>query len=1067
MRKIIVVLSILLSSMQFCLATESGVSAEGKTSFDLTDAEMQWLEENPAVEIAFDLEGAPYGFLNDRGEPVGVFVDLLKDLQQHVPIEIDYLPAYYAQVVASVKTADHELVTGFDHLDYPAYTESYFKSESILYMPFALFASAESDPEAFTVENMKGKRIAIIEGWSLDHPALQALGEAELVFCKNDTHGLNMVINGEVDALYEAATMVSYLLNKNMIKNIRLVQVTKYGFPLSIFVRKDYQPFFTILQRYLTSLDGQKRSRMIEKWTSGLDDPGFHLFSLGLNDQERQWLADHQVIRVAADPHWRPIDWRDKSGQQIGLSADYIRQLEKLLKTRFEYVPVNSWAEAIDRFKNGEVDVLSAVARTDRREQFIDFTEPYLELKMKIYIKEGGFINSLAELEGKRLAVPKEYAVTENIRRDYPTIQLIEFDTVEQSMEALLDGRADAFVGTILTATHVMAQRGIYQIKVSGDTPYSYLLAFGVPKQQQILGSILRKSLEMIPADDRARIYSKWAPLPPPPKDYSSIWKIGIPTVLLLFAVIGWNWMLKRQVKRRTADLRAMTEELLETADRLMEAEEIAAMGHWKLDHKTGQMICSKEMINICGLEGGEQTISFAAYEALVHPNDLESLHHDCEESIKAQTDFRNEHRILLPHGMIKSVRMQCRTIYNVDGSAQTSMGILQDITEQKRMQASILQNEKMHAIGELAGGVAHDFKNMLAGIIGASELLAEELTDQPELSEYNNMVLHAADRAAQLASKLLTFSRKREISLAVVDLHVVLEEAIGLLKQTLNPLISIERSLVAGSAVVYADSSQLQNAFINLGINASHAMEEGGTLSFKTKNRLLTPDECDDNGFALKPGNYLEIEIRDTGCGIAPEVLPRIFEPFFTTKDVDKGTGLGLSSVYGTIKQHHGSIHVFSEIKEGTAFRIMLPLADEAHRSILNNDDALILQGCGTILLVEDELVLRAIVEVTLKSFGYTVILAENGREAIEIYAKRQDEIDLVILDMVMPVMDGKECFLQIRQMNPDAKVILASGYPRPEDVQLMRDKGLKAFISKPYRRHELNQVVQDVIMQ
>ncbi len=389
---------------------------------------------------------------------------------------------------------------------------------------------------------------------------------------------------------------------------------------------------------------------------------------------------------------------------------------------------------------------------------------------------------------------------------------------------------------------------------------------------------------------------------------------------------------------------------------------------------------------------------------------------------------------------------------------------VFRDITEQYRLEQQLRQSDKMQAIGQLAGGIAHDFNNMLGGIIGAAEILHKHLNGTKQAEELHAIIINAADRAAELTQQLLAFSRSKKITSTAINIHEVIEDSLSLLQRTIDKSIIIMPELNAANDTIIGDPAQIQNIIINLGINASHAMSEGGTITIKTCNKYLSPEYCSTSNFELTSGDYIEISVSDTGCGISPAVQSRIFEPFFTTKSEGKGTGLGLSAVYGNVIQHHGEISMSSTINQGTTFYILFPLTEKRKNSeeTLNNSNQ---KGHGTILIIDDESFIRTAAKAILSDAGYNIMLAENGQEGIEIFVKNKARIDLIILDMIMPVMNGKECFNNIMEIDPAAKVILASGYSKDEDIAKMKKNHLTAFIAKPYRSQELLKLVDKII--
>ena len=384
----------------------------------------------------------------------------------------------------------------------------------------------------------------------------------------------------------------------------------------------------------------------------------------------------------------------------------------------------------------------------------------------------------------------------------------------------------------------------------------------------------------------------------------------------------------------------------------------------------------------------------------------------------------------------------------------------IRDITKQKRDDERQIQVQKMASIGQLAGGIAHDFNNMLAGIMGAAQLLKSPKRNIDEKNiKFVDMILQASARAADLTAQLLAFSRKGEISSAAVDIDGVIKDTIAILSKTIDRKIQISVTNKAINHIVIGNNSGLQNVLINLGINASHAMENGGKLTFETRNVQLSKKDCEISPFEIEVGNYIEIEIRDTGHGIAAKHLTKIFEPFFTTKEQGKGTGLGLAAVYGTIQIHHGAINVYSEIGIGTVFHILLPCSGTKckEEERINN----FFTGSGKILLVDDEAIIRITGKQLLEDMGFTVLLAKDGIEAIEIFRKEQDIIDLVIMDMIMPKMNGREAFLKLKEINKNCKVIISSGFMKDENLDLLMKKGLTGFIRKPFNNFELSKIL------
>jgi len=367
----------------------------------------------------------------------------------------------------------------------------------------------------------------------------------------------------------------------------------------------------------------------------------------------------------------------------------------------------------------------------------------------------------------------------------------------------------------------------------------------------------------------------------------------------------------------------------------------------------------------------------------------------------------------------------------------------------------------KMEAIGRLAGGIAHDFNNILTAIQGNAELLQMEGFPQADRDDMLAQILHASRRAAGLTRQLLDFARKGTFQIVAVDTTAVIERTVALLSHSIDKRIDIKLDMQADSPTVLADPSQIENALVNLGMNACDAMPNGGVLTFTTKNIVLDEESCDDHDGEMIPGPYVEICVCDTGRGMDSKTRSRIFEPFFTTKEVGEGTGMGLASVYGCIKSHYGSIHVDSSPGQGTTFKLLLHAAEAAHVSGGGPTSQDAVQGTGHVLVVDDEGIVREFVSTALQKLGYSVSLCVNGAEAVEYFKVHHQDIDLVILDLIMPVLSGPDTFRELKAIDPSVKVLISSGFSQNETTNGLIDEGALGLLSKPFRISELSQML------
>ncbi len=400
----------------------------------------------------------------------------------------------------------------------------------------------------------------------------------------------------------------------------------------------------------------------------------------------------------------------------------------------------------------------------------------------------------------------------------------------------------------------------------------------------------------------------------------------------------------------------------------------------------------------------------------------------------------------------------------NLPGS-QRLLAVIRDVSERNQLERQLRQGQKLESLGQLAGGIAHDFNNMLAGIMGAAELLERQTSLAERPRKLLGTILTTCERAAGLTRKLLSFARKGQPQRQPLELHQVVHDTLGMLEATLDKRIHLSASLAAERSGIIGDPADLQNVLINLAFNARDAMPDGGQLTFSTRVRDLSM--ADEPGLVspLPPGIYLELSVSDTGTGIPPAVLARIFEPFFTTKAVGKGTGLGLAAVYGTVLDHAGSLRVDSEEGKGTTFVLFFPIAGDASaitRAVQPTNHSS--NKRGVVLLVDDEELVRSVAQAFLEELGWEVLEAADGQQALDLYRDQRERIDLVMLDMEMPGRRGIDLLREMKQIDPGVIAILCSGYVRDGSSDQLVAEGFRAQLSKPYRMAELERVLEEV---
>jgi len=413
--------------------------------------------------------------------------------------------------------------------------------------------------------------------------------------------------------------------------------------------------------------------------------------------------------------------------------------------------------------------------------------------------------------------------------------------------------------------------------------------------------------------------------------------------------------------------------------------------------------------------------------------------------------------------GTILSVIINSRE--SVINNSHVRITSIHDITESRLMEKKLRQSEKMSAIGQLAGGIAHDFNNQLSPIIGYADMLCHQL-EKPQDIKFAQNILRSAIRSADLIKKLLSFARKGQINLEQINVEDLLNYSIDLFEKGSDKNITVLKEYLQTDLIVSADSNQLEHAILNILINGRDAMADGGAITVKTESIDIDSDHELYIYSHLDVGPYVKISVKDTGTGIPDELKKKIFEPFFTTKEVGKGTGMGLASAYGAIKEHGGYI-TFSSIEgTGSEFYIYLPFEIDlpgVQKDIeeVEADKAV----KSRIMVVDDEELLRSMVEDILKKDNHIIESCSNGREALKLFKNTNMSFDLILLDMDMPELGGLGTFMKMKELDPDVKVVISSGYNMRKEFKKLKDEGVVGFIYKPYKINQLRKQLKNIL--
>jgi len=500
-------------------------------------------------------------------------------------------------------------------------------------------------------------------------------------------------------------------------------------------------------------------------------------------------------------------------------------------------------------------------------------------------------------------------------------------------------------------------------------------------------------------------------------------------------------------------------EALLESEERYRDLVENAVTGFYQVERQGKFQLVNRKMAEMFGYNSPQEfmskvdSITKIYANPKIRPEILKEI--DKKGFVQGhEVEFRTK------DGNNIWVKINTRIKTNSDGVVVYE-GVMEDITQRKQLETQLLRAQKMEAIGTLAGGIAHDFNNLLMAIQGNASLVLSHLDDTHPHYDKIQKIEKIVKSGAKLTGQLLGYARKGKYEVKPIDFNEIVEETTDTFSSARKE-IQIHKVLSEDLFAVEADQGQIEQVLLNLYLNAADAMGGGGKLIIATEN--IIDSDMKNKPYDPKPGNYISLKVSDSGAGMDKETIDRIFEPFFTTKEMGRGTGLGLASAYGIIKAHGGYIDVESKKDRGTTFSIYLPALEiKVERKPEQSGQSI--KGNETVLFVDDEEVVLEVSSLMLQHLGYSVYEAKGGKEALNIYEDNKDQIDLVVLDMIMPDMGGSDTYDRLREINSDVKVLLSSGFSLDGQAEEILKRGCNGFIQKPFNLIELSQKIKDVL--
>jgi PAS domain S-box-containing protein len=1038
-------------------------TGENKLFVELNDEEKAWLAEHPSITLGFNPNMQPLLIRDANGNNSGILPDIFAQLEALTGLSVSIEVGPWHETIKKARQGEIDgllcCVPALAEATGLATTREYIATIPVV------FGRRDTPFTINSIDDLKGKRVAYHRAVKFVENILAPLGNQTTPMAADSfVAALTMVLEGKADVAL-GMNFDTYILLQSVLTGIEPMFIdTSHVISAVTAVRSDWPELVSILNKGLNALGDAQINKIISTWTQ-LETS---IPKVALTAAEKAWLKEHPVMLLGIDPSWAPVEYFDAEGKLAGITSDNIRILSEKMGTRFEAVVDLSWSEVLQQARKGEIDVISAIVKSEERAEYLLFTEPYLKLPMVIVTRDDApVIEGIQDLQGKTIAVMEDYITHSYLKRDYPNQQLLLFETLGEALQAVDKGKADALIDNAASINLARNELGLTRLTVAAVTPYAYELSFGVRKDWPELIPILEKILTSISEREEQIIKEKWVDIRFQ-KQIDWQWVIGIGLAILLISggIVTTSLISNRRLAREVVK-RQQAEEVVKTVNRELTFTKFAFDNapdaiEWLHSESADMVYVNKLAGKMLGYSQEElMKLAVFDFDPVYNQDAWPGFRKELRE--KGQMTFESKWQ--RKDGSLLPVEISARSL-TYEGT-KYFLAFIRDISEKKQAQKELQTAKEAAESANQAkslflANMSHELRTPLNAILGFSSMLGRDTAVTPAQKEKLAVINKSGEHLLSMINDILDISKieagRIELEENPFDLVALLQEIGAMIQSRAREkgLAFVLETEAIDSPYVNTDAGKLRQILINLLGNAVKFTREGGiTLRAATEPLPDTPLRC-----------QIVLEVADTGPGIDPDRQKEIFDPFIQEQGVSAqpGTGLGLSICKNLCDLMDGSIEVESETDKGALFRVRLPAgiveAADVKTPVETKPRVIGLapgQKTPWILIADDHPENRLLLKTLLEEAGFSTLEAENGKEALEAF--ENEAPGFIWMDMRMPVMDGYEAARQIRRRPGGNKlpiVALTASAFRNQRPQILA-AGCNDIVFKPFREHEI----------